>query len=400
VARPALGRTLVKAGALASAALTAHALLNLKLTPRPKRPPTAIRERVSILLPARNEAHRIEPTLRSLLAQQGLADVEILVLDDGSTDGTGDLVEEVAAGDRRVRLIRSEDSPPPAGWIGKPWACHRLAQQATGSVLAFVDADVSFDPWAIASSVWLLRSRGLDLVSPWPRQLAGSTPERITQPLVNWSWLTLLPVRLVDSHPHPLWSAANGQFLVFDADAYRSSGGHAAVSGAVIEDFALMRSIKRSGFRATPAIGSDVAECRMYTNFGEIVDGFGKSMWSVFPSSAPAFAALGAATVVFFIPPVAAVAARDASTRRWGAFGYASVALGRAVIAHQTGERVFPDCLVQPVSLATLFGIVGVSKVRRRRETLMWKGRPVHASSARSGSGQTQSSSSAATLPI
>ena len=398
MARRALGRTLVKAGAVASAALTAHALINLKLAPRPQRPPTAIRERVSILLPARNEAHRIEPTIRSLLAQKGLADVEILVLDDGSTDGTGELVERLANGDPRVRLIRGDDNPPPMGWIGKPWACHRLAQRASGSVLAFVDADVTFDPWAIASAVWLLRSRGVDLVSPWPRQLAGSGPERITQPLVNWAWLTLLPVRLVDSHPHPLWSAANGQFLVFDAQAYRSSGGHAAVSGAVIEDFALMRSIKRSGFRATPAIGSDLAECRMYTNFGEIVDGFGKSMWSVFPSSAPAFAALGAATVVFFVPPVAAIAARDPSTRRWGAFGYASVALGRAVIAHRVGERVFPDCLVQPVSLATLFGIVGVSKVRRRRETLTWKGRPVHAAGSRRST--DQSSSSAATLPM
>lgn len=371
-------RTLVKAGALISAGVTANLAINLTQAKRPTPPRTAITESVSVLIPARNEAHRIAPLIHSLLAQQGLDDAEFIVLDDGSTDGTADVVTSIAQRDARLRVIREPDEDPPAGWIGKPWACHRLAHHARGTVLVFLDADVVLTPWAIAASVQSLREGGFQLIAPWPRQVAISGAERITQPILNWAWMSLLPVGLAMRSPNPMWSAANGQFLVFDAAAYRSAGGHTVVAGQVIEDITIMYNLKRHGYRATPIIGAEIAECRMYTSAAEIYEGYTKNLWSVVPSELSAIGIFAAAAVVYALPPIAAIASRNPSTRRWGAAGYAAATLGRAIVANRTGERAFPDALAHPISIMAMVGFMGVSKVRREQDTLRWKGRPVH----------------------
>jgi len=371
-----IGRTAVKAGALASAAVTAHLALNLTQARQPLRPVTDVIERVSVLVPARDEAHRIGPTITALLRQECLADVEFIILDDGSSDGTADLVRAIAGDDPRVRVIHGAGEPPP-GWLGKPWACHRLAEQASGSVLVFLDADVTLEPWAIASCVHLMRELGHQLVSPWPRQVCDSPAERVTQPLLNWAWLSLMPMWLAMRSSNPLWSLANGQFLVFDADAYRASGGHAAVSGKVIEDVTIMANLKRHGYLSAPVIGADIASCRMYTSAREVYEGYSKNLWSIFPSKAPAITVAGLATLVYFIPPAAALVCTDPSVRRWGAVGYASAALGRVVIARRVGEPAFPDALAHPLSIMAFLGILGASIARHDRGTLRWKGRPV-----------------------
>ncbi|MFM8772709.1 MAG: glycosyltransferase, partial [Actinomycetota bacterium] len=213
-------------GALTASVLTAHTAINMRMIRRPRDEAVTIDERVSVLLPARDEANRITPTLRALLAQEGLPNLEILVLDDGSTDGTGDVVRQVVGTDPRVKVIAGPDDPPPPGWLGKSWACHRLSQEATGDVLVFVDADVDLTPRAIASTIHHMRGAGLDLLSPYPRQVAVTPAERITQPLVVWSWVTALPIRITERSHYPSMAAAIGQFLVVDARAYRISGGH------------------------------------------------------------------------------------------------------------------------------------------------------------------------------
>ncbi|MGA0944935.1 MAG: glycosyltransferase [Candidatus Nanopelagicales bacterium] len=372
-----LARAIAGTGGLTSMALTAHAAINMRLIRRPRDESVTIDERVSILLPARNEAARITPTLRSLLAQEGLPDLEILILDDGSTDGTADVVRQVVGADPRVKVIDGPDDLPPPGWIGKSWACHRLAQEATGSVLVFVDADVQLTARAIASTIHHMRMAELDLLSPYPHQVAITPAERITQPLVVWSWVTALPIRITERSHYPSMAAAVGQFLVVDARAYRISGGHAAVSDLILEDVGVLRALKRAGFQGAPADGSAVASCRMYTSWPEIYDGYTKSVWSAVQPSPVAYALVSVMALAYVAPPVFAVLGPGRAARAWGVAGYASGVLGRYVVARRTGERIWPDVLAQPASVATFATLIMASLKRHRAGAITWRGRPL-----------------------
>ena len=177
-----------------AAGLLGHTLANAALLRRPP-PGTPPSRRVSVLIPARDEADRIGPCVRSVLGT-GWDDLEVLVLDDGSTDGTADAVAHAAAEDPRLRVLTG--APTPHGWLGKPWACAQLADAAVGEVLVFVDADVVLEPHAVAATVALL-DEGMDLVSPYPRQVATGVLGRLVQPLLQWSWLTFRPVRLAEA---------------------------------------------------------------------------------------------------------------------------------------------------------------------------------------------------------
>jgi len=223
------------AGASAAAwALTAHTAVNAALLRTPSA--TTTLRRVSVLLPVRDEAKRVEPCLRALLGQTGV-DLEVVVLDDGSTDGTAEVVLRVADGDPRVRLLPGRPLSP--GWLGKPHACQQLADAAAPSseVLVFVDADVVLAPTAVAATVALLDDTGLDLLSPYPRQAAPG-PTALVQPLLQWSWLTFLPLRAAERSARTSLAAANGQLLAVRRTAYDRAGGHAAVHDDVVEDVA------------------------------------------------------------------------------------------------------------------------------------------------------------------
>lgn len=361
------------AGAIGAAAATAHTALNLRLLRRTSTTPPAVAERVTVLVPARDEAARIAACIASILASEGVRDLEVLVLDDGSTDGTADVVTATAAGDPRLRLIDGGGDVP-RGWLGKTWACHRLAADASGSVLVFVDADVVLAPHALAATVAVLRGGGLDLVSPYPRQVAEFPLARLVQPLLQWSWATLLPLRLAETSPRPSLVAANGQLLAVDAATYTRSGGHGAVRGEVVDDVALLRAVKAVGGRGVVVDGTDVATCRMYDDAGSLVEGYTKSLWSAFGSPAGSAAVVSLLALMYVVPPVAAVAGPTPRARAAGFVGYAAGVGGRVLVARRTGGRPV-DALAHPVSVAVFGGLVAESWRRRRSGALRWRGR-------------------------
>jgi Glycosyl transferase family 2 len=363
-----VGAATARAGAALAVAAAVHQVVNLRALREPRRRPPPVAEPVSVLVPARNEAGRIPPTIRSVLAQTGVPDLEVLVLDDGSTDGTAAAVRAAAAGD--ARLVVLPGTPPPAGALGKPHACAQLAAAARGRVLVFVDADVVLAPHAVAAAVDLLRDAGLDLLCPWPRQLADGLGPRLLQPLLSWSWMVTLPLRRAERSPRPSMVAANGQFMVVDAGSLAAAGGFAAVSGQVLDDIALARAVKRSGGRVGVAEGSSIATCRMYQDWTEASAGYRKSLWAAF-GSVPAAAAAGVLlTVTYLVPPVAAVLGS-----RSGLIGYLAGAATRVLAARRSRGRVWPDALAHPVSVAALLGLLVRSWIGHRRGTLTWKGR-------------------------
>jgi hypothetical protein len=362
-------RAAVAVGSAGAAAGAVHAAVNARLLRRPEpRPPDSGRP-VSVLLPVRDEAHRLEACLRSLLAQTGVRPLQLIVLDDGSTDGTADLVRRIAP---RVTLLTGK--PLPDGWLGKPYACQQLADAAdpASEVLVFVDADVVLAPHAIAATVALLREHDLDLVSPYPRQRAVTPAERLVQPLLQWSWLTFLPLRVAERAPRPSTATANGQLLAVRRVVYDRAGGHAAVRDQVLDDVALARAVRRAGGRGGMVDGTALATCRMYRGWPELRDGYTKSLWSAFGSGPGAVAVVGALGVMYVLPAVAA-----ATGSALGLAGYAAGVTGRALAAHRTGGRAWPDALAHPASVAALGWLTARSYRARRSGTLRWKGRAV-----------------------
>ena len=361
---------MVRAAAGTAAALSLHCAVNAWLlrTPPPAR---AVTERVSVLLPARNEAARIAASLRALLRSEHVLDLELIVLDDESDDGTAAVVRRTAGDDPRVRLLSGRPVPP--GWLGKPHACRQLAAAATGTALVFVDADVLVAPDAIARAVTLLRDSGLDFVSPYPRQEAVTIAERLVQPLLQWSWLTFLPLRAAELSPRPSLTAANGQLLCVDAATYRRAGGHEAVRDAVLDDIALARALKRAGGRGTVADGTHLASTRMYRSWPELRDGYSKSLWAAGGTPGRSLAVAATLVALYVLPPVAA--AVDGS--RAGSLGYLGAVTGRVLSARRTGGRAWPDAFAHPASVGVLAALTLRSAARARRGQLSWRGRPI-----------------------
>lgn len=337
---------------------------------RPREHPPVVTERVSVLLPARNEAHRIAPTVLSLLAQTGVADLEILVLDDNSDDGTGELVTKLANGDPRLRVLHGR--PLAAGWKGKPHACMQLAETATGSVLVFVDADVEFAPHAMAASVTQLREAKLGLLSPFPRQVMGSAAERIYQPLVNWTLMATMSSDIDPETGLPPTVVANGQFLVFDADAYRAAGGHAAVKQAVLDDGGMLFAVLGSGGKAAAVDGTGLAACRMYSGARELVDGHTKWLCEWVNTPRKVAEVSGAVLLLHVLPALAALRGS-----RVGLAGYLGVAATRITLARRFGEPPLPYSFTHPVAGVMSVGLIVESRRRQKRNLRTWKGRAV-----------------------
>ncbi len=376
----------VTAGSALACGLAVHTFVNLKYLRRPQRPATTVDESVTVLIPARDEAAHIGATVQSALAQAGLRDLEVIVLDDGSSDDTAaivtGLIDEASAAPGtdagvRLRLVHGGTEPVPAGWLGKPWACARLADQASGSVLAFVDADVLLEPDAVAALVSLLREHEFALVAPYPRQLADGWLERLVQPLVTWSWVATLPLRWAETSSRPSLSAANGQLIVLDAVAYRSVGGHAAVRGDVIEDVALMRALKRRGLRTATVDGSQLATCRMYDGSAAVVAGYSKSLWSAFGGPAGSVGVNALLLTAYVVPAAALVAAPSGRLRAVGAIGYAAGVASRMLVARRTGEPTLPDAFAHPASIVSFTALNVISWWRHTRGRNTWKGRQV-----------------------
>ena len=251
-------------------------LLNLRAyAPPPPTPQSQPRGGgVSLLIPARDEERNIEATLRAALASPGPS-LEVLVLDDHSSDRTAEIVRGIASRDTRARL---EQAPPlPRGWCGKQHACHVLASRARYPTLVFLDADVRLSPDALERIEAFLDQSRAALVSGVPRQEVGTLSERLLIPLIHFILLGFLPMRSMRRSRLPSLSAGCGQLIAVRRDAYFAAGGHAAIRSSLHDGLHLPRLFRRHGFATDLFDATGIATCRMYRTNSEVWPGLSKN---------------------------------------------------------------------------------------------------------------------------
>ena len=231
---------------------------------------------VSLLVPARNEEDRLVRCLDSLTSQQ-YSNLEILVLDDQSTDRTPEIVDDFVKIDARVKLITGRDIP--SGWVGKHWACSQLAKIAKGDYILFVDADTILSQGAISASLRLARRKKSDLLTLIPKREALCLAEKFMFPFIDWVIFGWLPMKIAHSLRNPYLSATFGQFMLFKRSAYESCGGHEGIKDNAIDDLELGRVIKRSGFRWVLLDGSEAVESLAYGGGLDAIKGISRSIF-------------------------------------------------------------------------------------------------------------------------
>jgi chlorobactene glucosyltransferase len=264
--------------------------------------PAAAAGLVSIIMPAKDEEANIRAALETVLAQD-YPDIEVIVVDDRSRDGTADAVREAAA-DPRVRLISVKELPP--GWFGKPHAMHVGAGEARGDWLLFVDADCRQAPHSVRAAVNFLTDHQGEMLSLWPVLEMHGFWENAVQPVAGSVLVAWFRPSWVNNPKH--WAAfANGQYILIRRNTYRAVGGHEAIRSEIVEDIALARLVKRSGHRLWNAIGADLFTTRMYDSLGAMYKGWTRIYYGAFKSVAW-LAGVIALTFLFTLAPFAALA--------------------------------------------------------------------------------------------
>lgn len=318
---------------------------------------------VGVVVPMRNEAENVEGIVATLSAQD--APFHFYFLDDNSEDKTLELLQRFTAGDSRFTVIKG--APLADGWIGKTWALQQLYEASSEDVLVSIDADVRLTNDAINKAVTSLRGARLDFLSPYPRQIAQSFGERLIQPLLQWSWLTTVPLRYAESARQKSMAVANGQFFVVRRSALDSIGGYQSVKHAVIDDVFLARQLIAHGSSGTVIDGSDIAETRMYASWSEIEAGYGKSLNKAFGSIFGAIFVIVFLFVTSIAPLVLGLLGNP-----YGWLGFAAIVGSRVLSAIKSRGSVV-DSVLHPISIVALIYLIVYSYLVRG--TVTWKGR-------------------------
>jgi glycosyltransferase involved in cell wall biosynthesis len=308
---------------------------------------------VSAIVPARNEEASIAQCVESLAQQPEI--VEIIVVNDQSTDRTAEIVQELISKHSQLRLLESAALPP--GWVGKNHAVWQGAHAAKGDWLLFTDADVIHEKHSAARALEIAGVQAADTggtaipgcapsqakpltnvskensgtvtpdCAPGPSahpQLISFSPEQITE---TWYEKSLIPVvycRLAQRFdfadvidPHNKAAAANGQFLLISREAYDAVGGHAAIASEVLEDVALAQRVKHAGYRIWFASGKGIVRVRMYRTFPAMWEGWKKNLYRLMGGDPASIAAEIAIALVPMLVSAFVVAAVAAFTRDW-----------------------------------------------------------------------------------
>ena len=344
------------------------AAYNYYSSPRLDTSPYVGEELISILIPARNEAHNLPGVLNSILAQRGVK-YEVIILDDNSDDGTFEIATGFAERNKSIRVLRG--LPLAHGWTGKNYACWQLAQAAQGDYLLFVDADVKLSPHLLSSALHRTKEKNLSLLSLFSNQQMLSFGECCTVPLMHYLLLTLLPIRLILDHSLPIFSAACGQFMFFPAQGYHRDQWHYQLRGTVAEDLSIMKAIKVSGLKGEGLMANGLVSCRMYTSFYEAVMGFSKNFIAPFNERLLLFIPF---TLILLSGPIIIIFSGDLYQITLLAL---IIFLTRTYTSLLCGERWWLNAIMHPLHMISFSVISGFALQQHVFKSSIWKGRIV-----------------------
>ena len=349
-----------------SALISAISIFNY-LTIRIPKNDTPVDAAILVLAPMRNEAENIFEFVSALSSQSGLSKLSVVLINDSSTDKTLEYMREAIKHDSRFSIM---DSPVlQSGWLGKVSALHSGYLSAQAEYIVTLDADVRLKPNALVRSINQLDDLNLDFVSPYPRQIAKTFSEKLVQPLLHWSWMSTVILRLAEKSPRKSTAVGNGQFFVVRKSALDTVGGFASVSNQILDDIELARALIAAGFKGVVTEGSAIASTRMYSSFDEIRQGYGKSLWKAFGG---VFGSVIASLFIFatgVLPVILAVQGYLS-----GFLIYLLITLTREISALRSRSNPL-YAFLHPLSSLLLIYLICYSWLRRGR--IQWKGRTV-----------------------
>lgn len=344
------------------------ALVNLLFRQQLPPPHPEFQPLVSILIPARNEAKNIGHLLKDI-QNQPYKNIEVLVFNDQSEDETEAIVADFAATDDRIKLFQSGGLP--AGWLGKNHGCHSLAQKAKGDYFLFLDADVRLSGNIILQTAYKAKKHGLGLLTIFPQQTMLTWGEYLVVPFMNYILLSLLPLILVRTSRFSSLSAANGQFMLFDAETYQQQLPHEKHRLQRVEDISIARSFKNAGISIACLTGTGDIRCRMYTGLNDAVKGLSRSVIMFFGNSAIM------AVIFWFFTTIGFVFVWLALPVSAFIFYLLALFLIRVFISRASRQNIFKN-LVLGFFQKWVFAYIIIRAIRSQMKSAYeWKGRQV-----------------------
>lgn len=349
-------------------------------------------QRLTVIVPARDEEANIGPCVDTILAQD-LPGLRAVVLDDGSADRTGEILLEAAGrSEGRLMVLPGGGAPLPEGWLGKVWACQRAALAALAADpapdwLLFIDADVRLHPRAASAALGYAERNELAMLSGLGEMETRSFWEHVLQPMIGGLILAGNDLgKINDPARRPEKPLANGQFILIRADAYRAVGGHEAVRQNIIDDVGLATAVTAAGFPYHLVFMRQLFSCRMYDSLRALWEGWTKNLYAGIGHSMPRLVFVCWFLAHFFLLPYGVLLAGlagvgGAEGLYWGLGLVGLMHLNRAYLDHSFG-RPLRWGLTQGLAVAMVIALFVRSARKTRRGQATWKGRTISAPTA------------------
>lgn len=333
---------------------------------------------LSILIPVRDEEINIRECLESVLScRTDSIELEILVMNDYSEDGTISEVKKVMARDSRVHLY--EGQPLPEGWMGKSYACHQLSQHAQGEWWLFVDADVRLGPEALEAAMITARSQQTGLISGFPRMETATWLERLVVPMMAFVIGYHLPIMMVRRSPRPFYLAVTGAWLMIHRDSYVRCGGHKHIFNHIVEDMELAKAVKKAGDPVTLADVQRHTSARMYRNAAQVWEGYKKNIFAGTGRNPLLVLGITALYTLLFIWPllmlIYGLITMQMELIGWSAAAVLAGMLSKGIIDHHSGKPFWMGVLLPASALCLILILLDSWFAGIKGKGYSWKGR-------------------------